>query len=208
MEANNGALRVFALALVSLSLLMGAVFPVLGAGTFLVWEGEVPSSGEEVWSVFLLDGVQYLIVAEGMWWYNYSYNLAADAMYYTTDHSNSWDWGNYFPAPGGHSFLQINGADVNWGPFSNGDTGHRYSLYYLGEGSSISFRIVDWMDGDYEDNICRLSVKIYREVTVGGYVVDYDSGMRFPSWIGILALASIIGLPFVGCLAKIRRKKT
>jgi len=38
---------------------------------------------------------------------------------------------NPYPAPDGHSFLQINGADVNWEPISNGNTVHKYSIIYI-----------------------------------------------------------------------------
>ncbi|MEM3765645.1 MAG: hypothetical protein QXU46_01305 [Candidatus Bathyarchaeia archaeon] len=57
--------------------------------------------------------------------------------------------------------MQINGEDVNWGDFSNGDTGHAYSIYFIGTGSTITFRIVDWIDEDYTNNECHLPVEIY-----------------------------------------------
>jgi hypothetical protein len=91
----------------------------------------------------------------------------ADAMYYTTG-PVGWNWVNHFPAPGGHSFLQINGADVNWGPFSNGDTRHTYSITYIGQGSPITFQIVDWIDQDYANNECHLPISIYLEEYKGG----------------------------------------
>jgi len=151
---------------------LGCVVSPVRASELLVWEAEVWSSGEEVVSPVLRDGKMYSIVASEIWWYNYPENLAADAYYYTTDFSNSWNWGNFFPAPDGHSFLQINGEDVDWGPFSNGDTGHTYKIYYTGEGTPITFKIVDWLDGNYENNVCKINVKIYEHFTVGGYIVD------------------------------------
>ena len=123
---------------------------------------DVPSDGTSVTTPAALEaGKVYKIVATEIFWYDESNNLAADAMYYTTDDSNAWAWGNHFPAPGGHSFLQINGDNVDWGPFSNGNTGHTYTIYYLGEGIPITFQIVDWIDGDYTNNECHLPVEIY-----------------------------------------------
>jgi len=133
----------------------------------LIWSEWVYSAtGATVTSPVLEMGKMYRIVASEIFWYNQPANLAADAMYYTTDPSNHWDWGNHFPAPYGHSFLQINGASVNWGPFSNADTGHTYSITYTGRGRAISFRIVDWVDRkgcrpDYTNNYCHLPVSIY-----------------------------------------------
>jgi hypothetical protein len=88
-------------------------------------------------------------------------------MYYTTN-PNEWIWLNHFPAPGGHSFLQINGADVDWGPFSNGDTGHTYSIDYIGQGAPITFRIVDWIDQNYANNDCHIPIHIYITEVKGG----------------------------------------
>ena len=70
-------------------------------------------------------------------------------------------WTNAFPAPDGHSFLQINDQDVSWGPFSNYSTGHTDSINYVGQGLPITFRLVDWMDGDYSNNFCHLPVQIW-----------------------------------------------
>ena len=135
------------------------MFSVKAQETFL-WGADVPSTGELVVSPVLETGRQYRIVAKGVFFYDNVYRLAADPQYYTTSH-NAWLWDNYFPAPDGHSFLQINGGDVNWGPFSNGDTGHIYTIYYTGTGESIVFRVVDWIDGDYSDNTCHFPVEIY-----------------------------------------------
>ena len=142
-----------------------------------VWEGDVFSSGVEVTtSVALLSGKQYRIVANGTWWYDWPGNLAVDAQYYTTDFVNSVFWGDHFLPLGGGSFLQINRQNVSWGEFSNGDTGHTYTTYYAGNGSAITFRIVDWMDGNYGNNVCHIHLRIFKEVTVGGRIADPDLG--------------------------------
>jgi hypothetical protein len=176
------------------------VSPVLGSET-LVWEGSVPANGDPVASPLLYYGVSYRIVAEMTWWYNKPANLAADAQYYTTDFTNSWQWGNYAPEPNGHSFLQINAQDVDWGPFSNGDTGHTYKIYYEGEEAPITFRLVDWIDGNYGNNVCHLRVRIYKELTVGGHVVDSNVWELVPL-LGGLAFAAIITVPTIKYLRK------
>ena len=128
----------------------------------LVWSDWVYSSGDLVTGPILISGKTYRIVAKEIWWYDKPpANLAADAQYYTTDNSDHWNWGNHFPAPDGHSFLQIDGADVAWGPFSNGDTGHTYSIEYTGTGQEITFQIIDWIDDDYTNNNCHIPVEIY-----------------------------------------------
>jgi len=151
------------------SILAFAVSPVMAA-ELPIWEAQIPGSGEEVVSLILEQGKEYRIVAEEIWWYDFPNNLAADAQFYTTDPSDHWNWGNHFPAPDGHSFLQIDEEDVDWGTFSNGDTRHTYTIHYTGEGAAITFRIVDWMDHDYSNNECHIVVKIYEhKVSVGGY---------------------------------------
>lgn len=128
----------------------------------LIWTASVYSSGQAVTSPILMSGIQYRIVAKEIFFYLYSPmgSLAADAQYYTTSWSG-WIWNNYY-APDGHSFLQINGNDVNWGPFSNGDTGHTYSIYYTGNNAAITFQLIDWLDGNYTNNYCHLPVFIYK----------------------------------------------
>jgi len=165
----------------------------------LIWDEYVLGTGGEVVSPVLENETLYRIVADEVWWYDDEFNnLAADAQYYTTDPSNSWIWGNYFPAPGGHSFLQINGTDVNWGDFSNGDTGHTYNIFRYGEGVPLSFEIIDWMDGNYTNNDCKIRVRIYESVTVGGYVVDSDqTGMVALPLIGLVVAALLITVPVV-----------
>jgi len=202
MKVYQGVLFVFSLMLFLVGMLVVVVSPVM-ADEVLIWDKYVLGTGGEVVSSTLKDGELYRIVADENWWYNYTFNLAADAQYYTTDGSDSWDWASYATAPGGHSFLQINAQDVDWGPFSNGDTGHTYTIYYTGEEAAITFRIVDWMDGDYVDNDCKIRVRIYRPVTVGGYVVDSNPFEAVKLWIiGTLMLAVVIAVPII----KYRRK--
>jgi hypothetical protein len=194
---------VFMSTLFLVSMLVIVVLPVLGTETF-VWEGSVPANGDPVVSPILWQGVSYRIVANMTWWYNKPENLAADAQYYTTDFTNNWYWGNYAPEPNGHSFLQINGQDVDWGPFSNGDTGHTYDTYYKGEGTPVTFRLVDWMDENYTNNVCHLHVLIYKELTVGGHVVDSNVWELAPLLvIGGLAFAVIIAVPATKYLRKL-----
>jgi hypothetical protein len=152
--------------LLKLGLLSGLILLLLPLGsvnaqeTFL-WGADVPASGAPVTSPVLEAGREYRIVASEMWFYDFPGNLGADAQYYTTDPTSSWHWGNHFPAPDGHSFLQIDSQDVSWGPFSNGDTGHTYTIYYTGTGAAITFSLVDWIDGDYTNNHCHLPVEIW-----------------------------------------------
>ena len=186
-----------------MSMLVTVVLPVLGSET-LVWEGSVSATGESVYSPLLYQGVSYRIVVEKTWWYNKPDNLAADAQYYTTDFGNSWTWGNAFHCPDDHSFLQIDEHDVDWGPFSNGKsdgTGHYYEIYYEGEEAPISFRLVDWIDGNYANNICHLRIRIYMETTVGGSIADSNL-WEFAPLLGALAFAIIITIPTIKYLRK------
>lgn len=186
---------VFSLMLFAVSLpLLGAT--LLGTTEHLVWHGDVYSSGVPVTSSVLEQGVSYRIEAEGMWFYDNPNSLAADAQYFTNSSLDTWDWLNHFQNDS-HSFLHIDGQDVDWGPFSNGDTGHTYSLYYTGEDASIAFRIMDWMDQNTANNVCHLHVWIYTEVTVGGRIVDSSP----PGAVNVLAvgvlLASLAMVPII-----------
>ena len=136
-------------------------FPV-AKGDTLVECFDVSSDGTPVTSSVLDFGKKYKIVASEIFWYDKPNGYAADAMYYTTD-TNFWQWTNVFPAPDGHSFLQINGEDIDWGPFSNGDTGHTYTLEMMGEGDSLTFQIIDWLEDPQNPspNECHLRVCIY-----------------------------------------------
>ena len=178
--------------------MLGVVVSPVMAGEVLIWDANVLSSGAAITSPLLKSGYTYRIVADQIWWYDYDFNLAADAQYYTTDGSDSWDWANYFTAPGGHSFLQINEQDVDWGAFSNGDTGHTYTIYYTGAEAAITFRIVDWMDENYDNNDCQIRVRIYESVTVGGHVVDSNRFEPANFWvISALMLAVAIAVPVI-----------
>lgn len=204
----KGCLVILSLAF-SLGLLVVSLSSVMavpsGAQEYLVWEGDVYSSvsGVQVASPFLVSGTSYRIVAQEVWLYNASYYLAADAQYYTTSSVDTWEWLNNF-RPGSHSFLQINGTDVDWGPFSNGDTNHVYSIYYNGEDARINFTIVDWVDQNYGNNFCHLHLTIYAEVTVGGRVVDSSPAdtVRLMT-VAALLLASFATFPMV-----VRNRKT
>jgi PKD repeat protein len=134
----------------------------------LVWSGTAWSAtdmrvlyGSTVTSPVLEAGKIYVIEVSEIFWYNASANLAADAMYYSSDAANAWEWSDANLAPSGHSFLQINGNDVNWGDFSNGATLHTYSIIYVGQGTALTFQIVDWMDSNYDNNYCHLPITIY-----------------------------------------------
>jgi hypothetical protein len=180
--------------------LVGAA--LLGTTEHLVWQGDVYSSGVPVNSSVLVQSLSYRIVAEGMWFYDNPNSLAADAQYFTTSSLDTWDWLNHFQNDS-HSFLQIDGQDVDWGSFSNGDTNHTYSVYYGGADAPITFRIVDWVDQNTTNNVCHLYVRIYTEVTVGGRIVDSSP----PSAVNVLAvgllLASLAMVPII-----VHHKKT
>jgi hypothetical protein len=163
-----------------------------------VWEGDVYSSGTSVVSPVLEAGTSYVIQVQEIWFYDYANNLAADAMFYTTDPGDSWDWQSHNALAGNHSFLQIDSGDVNWGPFSNGDTGHKYAIAYIGNGVAINFRIVDWLDSNYVNNECHIHVKIYLATTVGGYIADYGVSNVYLAWMfgavafGVVVAGSIV----------------
>jgi len=135
--------------------------PEIRAQETLIWTGNAYSAtGAPVSTPSLTSGTEYRIVADTIFWYNYPGHLEADAQYYTTITINSddsdYEWANYYPAPDGHSFLQINGADVNWGSFSNGDTNHQYSIEFIGTGNPITFQVYDWIDQDVSNNYCHI----------------------------------------------------
>lgn len=183
------------------SLLFSSMLLVLSLSSALVaapnsnespfWEGDVYSSGVPVASPVLASGISYRIQASEAWFYDYPNLLAADAQYYTTSSIDTWDWLNDY-RPGSHSFLQINGTDVDWGSFSNGDTNHTYSIYYSGADAPITFSIVDWVDHNYGNNFCHLHVIIYEEISVGGRIVDsIPSSTVTVFTAGALLLASV-----------------
>jgi len=158
-----------------------------------VWESDVFSSGTSVVSPVLEAGTSYVIQAQEIWFYDYDNNFAADAMYYTTNASDSWDWQSHNALPNGHSFLQIDSNDVNWGAFSNGDTGHKYTIAYTGGGAALTFRIVDGCDLDYANNVCHIHVLIYSATTVGGYIADYGVSNVYLAWMfGAVAFGVVV----------------
>jgi hypothetical protein len=67
-----------------------------------------------------------------------------------------------YPAPNGHSFLLIDGSDVNWGSFSNAETNHQYSITYIGQGVPISFQVYEWVDQDTSNIYCHNEISIYQ----------------------------------------------
>ena len=76
-----------------------------------IWGNNVYSTGAPVTGPVLTAGKTYRIAVSGIFWYDVDADLEADVQYYET----SQNWLSYLPAPGGHSFLQINGMDQNWG---------------------------------------------------------------------------------------------
>jgi hypothetical protein len=160
------------LALISTLMMISIPIFTVKAEETLIWSAYVYSDGTPVTSPVLETYMQYRIVAKEIFWYNYAADLAADAMYYT-DSPPHWNWISFFPAPGDGSFLQINDVPVNWGPFSNGDTGHTYSIYRVGTGAAITFRLVDLIDGAYNNNHCHLPVEIYESPLCPGYTPGF-----------------------------------
>jgi hypothetical protein len=172
--------KIFTLAILTTMIVGG--LPLVNADT-KIWESWVYSNGTPVTTpISLANGVKYKIVVSEVFYYDKPHNYAADAMYYTTQYPDSFNWGNHLPAPNGHSFLQINGNDVNWGPFSNGDTYHTYTITYTGTGAPITFQIIDWIDG-YANNYCHLVVKIYEPERYYGATPGYwKQSQHFNAW--------------------------
>lgn len=135
--------------------------PEIKAQELPIWTGNAYSAtGEPISTPTLTSGTEYQIVASTIFWYNYSGNLQADAQYYSTD-TTDYNWTNYDQTPNGHSFLQINGSDVNWGAFSNAETNHTYSISFIGTGNPITFQVYDWIDQDISNNYCHIEISIY-----------------------------------------------
>jgi hypothetical protein len=122
---------------------------------------DVSSDGTAVWSPVLEFGRMYRIVATEV--FTVAPGVTADAMYYTDDGTNTWFWSHYHTLADGHSFLQMNGNDIDWGPFSNGGDYHTYTIEVVGTGAALMFQIHDWIDEDYTNNQCHLRVRIYTE---------------------------------------------
>jgi hypothetical protein len=137
-------------------ILNNLMIPIKAEDPFL-WTAHVPSTNEPITSPILAVGIEYDITISERFWYDYPNNLAADAQYYTTNSSDSLNWVNYFSLPNRHSFLQINGNDVQLGSYN---PGHGYSTSYIGKGEPITLQVVDWIDGDYSNNFCHFEIKI------------------------------------------------
>lgn len=180
-----------------------AVAAIPSSNESLIWEGNVYSSGVPVNSPVLDAGTTYRIVASQVWLYDSPNFLAADAQYYTTSSVDTYDWLNHAQAPGGGSFLQINGQNVTWGPFSNGDTNHTYSIYIGGEGAPLTFQIVDLVDHNFTNNYCHIQVSIYAELTVGGRVVDSAP----PDIISLLTVGALVAVSLAAAPLIIHARK-
>ena len=142
---------------------------VSAANTPFWVENAYSRTGDIVTTPPLKEGYQYQIIAQEIFWYNYAGCVEADAMYYTTE-TASWQWNNQYPCPDGHSFLQMNGKDVNWGPFSNGDQGHTYYTVVDGHNEPVTFQVRDWIDADITNNNCHIAITIYEIPIVLGMV--------------------------------------
>ena len=175
------------------------------AAEVLVWQGDVNAASDiEVLGPTLEYGEIYRIVASQIFLYDLPANptYAADAQYYTTG-TDHWVWTNSIH-PGG-SFLRINGLDVDWGPFNNGNpdgvTGHTYSIYYIGEGAPITF-IVAELIGSRDSYSSHFPVKIYWVPSVGGTIVGSNILKVFPL---LTICAFMVALLTTGRIIKIRR---
>ena len=153
--------------LLALTMSVLPMFSARAQETFL-WGADVSSTGEPVTSPVLEAGIQYRITAKGVFGSDYfdgGWEYLVDAQYYAVNPPHTHWWTDYYPAPDGHSFLQIDGMDAYWGPFNNGGIddfyGHEYTIYYTGTGAPIVFTIVDWVDMDYSDNQCHFSIEIW-----------------------------------------------
>ena len=189
---------VFGLVSVLLGIIVLAVAatPVLGAPT-LVWQGQVSSSTEAVVTGPMLQtGGYYRIVAMNPWEYQIDYG-AADAMYFKANYPNNVYWGGGSPCPGNHSFLQVNGQDEDWGPFSDGETNHTYTIHRAGNGVAVTFQIVDWNDGNYTNNECHIDVYIYLDYVVGGRVADWTGQLVAYFAFSGAVLVGAVGVPTV-----------
>ncbi len=115
----------------------------------------------------LANGQQYLFDSTGTW-QNDSINVA-DTAFASTDnwatHFQGYDMNGTLLGPGEFQ-LQVNGAFVNWGPFSSS---HEYTYLYTGTGSAVNLGVFDGNSNTntknpswYGDNVGTLSVKIYQ----------------------------------------------
>jgi hypothetical protein len=120
----------------------------------LIWDQWTCSGGGNYMSPILTDARQYRIEVSNQFIYNTTLDGRADAKYYSPD-----TWTNYYPAPDGHSLMQIDGGDIDWGAYNSG---HVYSILFEGTGASLRFQIVDWVDSTSGNNGGSLRIRIYR----------------------------------------------
>lgn len=168
----------FGLTLVTaLTLLLLPIYTARAA-EILVWEGPVSSNGTPVTTPTLVLGVTYrIVVISGVMLLG---DVYADAQYHSPPIPTQWWVWLSGTQPDSHSFLQINSGDVDWGDFNNGwgdplnppYGGHSYETTWVGEDAPITFRIYDWTDEDYTNNICHCYVQIYRE-ECGGFTPGF-----------------------------------
>jgi hypothetical protein len=176
-----------------------AISSVTANGSTLLWHEQASSeTGAVVTGPVLNTGVSYRIVAMNSWLYDNASNLAADAMYYTTNFTNNVYWGgNHSLCPLGHSFLQVSGQDVDWGEFSDGEYNHTYTRYTVGNGMAVTFQIHDWMDGNYTNNVCHIDIYVYLDVLVGGRVADWTGELVAYFAVSGAVLVGAVGVPAV-----------
>ncbi|MHA2163630.1 MAG: SdrD B-like domain-containing protein, partial [Candidatus Thorarchaeota archaeon] len=86
----------------------------------LFWKQCASARGDNYTSPLLKDDRLYRIEISKQFRYNNTLDGRADAMYYSPD-----GWTNYYPTPGGHSFMQIDGRDIAWGAYN---IAHVYSI--------------------------------------------------------------------------------
>jgi hypothetical protein len=106
------------------------------------WASNVYSNGNVVTTPAFDKGDQCTITVAEAFFPKYP-TVVADAQFFTEN-----NWADYAkPEEGGviHSFLQIDGEDVDWGDTVNLPT-HAYTHEFMGTGSSLDLQIVDWYD--------------------------------------------------------------
>jgi hypothetical protein len=197
-----------------LTMLLISMFPAfsmvnaVSPSETLIWSSDpnttppqVSSLGNPVTTPMSLKvGATYRIEASEIFWYDQPGQHEADALYYTTGTGN-WEWTNHYSCPDGHSFLQINNKDVNWGSFNNGviatGAGHTYSIKYIGQGEPITLRIYDWLDVSKDNNYCHISVRIYLQCggsgLTPGFWKNHVSAWQGTGYVTIDSLKTVFG---------------
>jgi hypothetical protein len=96
---------------------------------------------------------------------------------------------------------------VSWGSYSGGETNHTYTILYTGTGEPLTFRIVDWMDGNYTNNVSHIHVIIYRTITVGGRIADSSPwGTATYFAIGGVVFAALVAVPIIRYQRKTQKR--